>query len=156
VAPFGALFDLVSTPTPLPLTHIIVVSAFPIFPSDDSRFIQRDRFPSEPKFRAIADRMTSLISEAGATSDIRLARSALAMRKAGLDTADVWAATGLRVSDPIPVLIELVPHSRLGWRPLSFNADDMKQMLERGYEEARAELLAQFAKDTAGPLSRPH
>jgi predicted acylesterase/phospholipase RssA len=146
VAPFEALFEIAAQPPEIHLTHVVVVSAFPLFPSNDDSAVQGHRFPNNPKFKAVGDRMNVLISEAGASADIRLARAAVAMRCVGTSTAEVEVATGLRIPGSSPILIELLPSSRLGWEALQFRVQDMKMMYDRGLEEGRMQLLAQISE----------
>ncbi len=144
MAPFNALFDVAFRERALHLTHVIVVSAFPMFPSDDKDPVQDHQFPPNPKFKAIGDRMNVLLSEAGASATIRLARAAIALRKAGLDPAEVQALTGMRISTEPPQLIELMPTSRLGWEALDFCQRDMTLMYKRGQLEACHSLATQL------------
>lgn len=140
VAPFAALFDLAAMEPAIPLTHVVVISAFPWFPGGETDPVQAHTFPNSPKFRAIGDRMNALLSEASATTEIELARAALALRRAGTDPAAVARLTGLTIPYPPPTLIELVPESRLGWEAFDFNQDDMRRMHKRGYDEAMVTL----------------
>ncbi len=157
VAPFSALFDVAAESPELHLTHVIVVSAFPSFPSNDRpdpSATPRDHdlvhyrpFPHNPKFKAISDRMIALFSEAGATADTRLTRAAVALRTAGLSADAVQRLTGLRISGNPPRLIELAPSSRLGWEALNFRTESMSDMFKLGVEQATDELEKQLGSD---------
>lgn len=136
VAPFEALFDLAALEPAIPLTHVVVISAFPFFPGDETDPVQTHVFPLEPKFRATGDRMNALLSESAATKEISLTRAALALRRAGTDAAAVARLTGLNVPYDAPELVELVPKHRLGWEAFDFRQDEMRRMHRRGYEEA--------------------
>ncbi len=136
VAPFSALFDLAATEPAIRLTHIVVISAFPKFPGGETDPVQAHRFPDRPKFRAIGDRMNALLSESAATTEIELARAAIALRCMRVGAADVADLTGLTIPDAPRELIELAPKGRLGWEAFDFNRDDMRRMHRRGYEEA--------------------
>jgi predicted acylesterase/phospholipase RssA len=135
VAPFRTLFELAAREPAISLTHIVVISAFPIFPGKEGDSVQKHAFPSNPKFRAIGDRMNALLSEAGASSEINLAKTALALRARGAAPEEVKAASGFFVSDPVPQLIVLAPKERLGWEAFRFVPAEMSEMYRRGYEE---------------------
>jgi predicted acylesterase/phospholipase RssA len=140
VAPFEALFDLASVEPPIPLTHVAVISAFPDFPGSETKPVQRAPFPSHPKFRAVGDRMNALLSEAASSTDIKLARAAIALRHEGVDAPTVRRLTGFMILGPAPTLIVLAPKERLGWEAFRFDSAEMATMYRRGYEEASAEL----------------
>ena len=150
VAPFSALFDTAAAEPRIPLTHVVLISAFPMFPSTDLNAVQDRVFPETPKFKTISDRMIALLSEAGASSDARLARAAIALRVAGVSGEEVQRVTGLRIAEPPPVLIELRPASRLGWEVLRFRRAEMGKMVERAKAEVREQLARQLPE-----LNRP-
>jgi len=135
VAPFTALFDLAAMEPAIPLTHVVVISAFPMFPGSEPNPVQRDVFPDGPAFRAIGDRMNALLSESAATTEIELARAAVELRRVGSDPASVARLTGMSIPYAPPTLIELAPKTRLGWEAFEFNQDDMRRMYRRGYDE---------------------
>jgi predicted acylesterase/phospholipase RssA len=136
-APIAALFDLSALAPSIVLTHVVVISSFPWFPSDDSDPVQGHEFPPDPKFGSIGDRMNALMSEANATKDTRLAWAAIELKKAGLSEPDVFEITGHHINAP-PELIRLFPTTRLGWQAFEFVAAEMRAMQTRGCEEAAA------------------
>lgn len=143
VAPLRALFDLAGESSPIILTNVVVISAFPAFPSIDTDSVQKDTFPDNPKFHAVGDRLNVLLSEAAATNDISLARAALALRSAGVGVEAVAAMTGFKIPGIAPRLTVLAPRSRLGWQALRFDPSEMSEMYQRGYEEASRQLRDQ-------------
>lgn len=140
-APVRTLFEVAAIPPSIGLTHLLVVSSFPWFPSDDSDPVQAKIFPAAPKFGSIGDRMNALMSEANATKDTRLAWAAIELRKAGRSEAEVYEITGHRVGAP-PELIKLFPKRRLGWQAFEFALPEMKAMQKRGCVEAAETLGA--------------
>lgn len=138
IAPFAALFELAAIEPAIPLTHVVLVSAFPEFPGGEVGSVQEGDFPMKPDFREIGDRMATLLAEAGVAKDLALVRAAIALRRAGEDGESVRSATGLFIPGEAPELIELLPTGRLGWKALEFRRDDMREMFERGYHEGRA------------------
>jgi len=139
--PARTLFEVASLEPAIRLTHVVVVSSFPWFPSDDSDPIQGKPFPTTPKFGSIGDRMNALMSEANATKDTRLAWAAIELRKAGRTAAEVADITGHDITDA-PELIRLFPKHRLGWQAFDFSTAEMIAMQKRGCEEASAILGA--------------
>ena len=158
VAPFEALLETAAREPAIKLTHIVAISAFPEFPAAERDPVQVGEFPQSPAFKAIGDRMNVLLSEASATKEIGLVRAAIALRHAGVPSDEVKAATRIAfpcpqpdANDPPtwgdqhcppPVLVVLAPDQRLGWRALSFDPDEMREMLDRGRVQARAKLEA--------------
>ncbi len=139
--PVRTLFDIAAIDPPIALTHVVVVSSFPWFPSDDQDPVQADEFPEDPKFGSLGDRMNALMSEASATKDTRLAWAAIELRKAGRTEDEVLEITGHRVGEP-PELLRLFPEQRLGWQAFNFTPAEMRAMQRRGCEEAAATLGA--------------
>lgn len=139
--PVRTLFDIAAIDPPIALTHVVVVSSFPWFPSDDLDPVQADEFPDDPKFGSLGDRMNALMSEASATKDTRLAWAAIELRKAGRSEDEVLEITGHRVAEP-PELIRLFPKRRLGWQAFVFTPTEMKVMQKRGCAEAAGALGA--------------
>ena len=138
-APVRTLFEVAAMRPKIALTHVVVVSSFPWFPSDDGDPVQAKVFPVNPKFGSIGDRMNALMSEASATKDTRLAWAAIELRKDGRSEKAVHRITGHRVGPP-PTMIRLFPKRRLGWQAFEFVVADMKKMQKRGCTEA-AEIL---------------
>jgi len=142
VAPFGPLFELANAGSPITLTHVIVISSYPLFPSRDT---PANPFPSQdyPSFMNVGLRFDTLLSEAAVTRDIQITRAALALRQKGMNQSDVEQMTGLSIAaDPLPVLIEALPTDRLNWDDGEFNPKETKIMRNRGYDEAKAVFLS--------------
>jgi predicted acylesterase/phospholipase RssA len=146
VAPFGPLFKLANGALPNPvspiaLTHVIVISSYPLFPSADD---PANPFPPQkyPSFKNVGMRFDTLLSEAAVTRDIQIARAALALRKGGMSQKAVEQMTGLSIADPLPVLIEAVPTGRLNWDDGEFKPKETTKMRDRGYREAKAVFLS--------------
>ena len=135
-APFDVLFNLVAAAPAIPLTHVVVISAYPIFPALAAPGVPR--FPPKPNFEQIGLRFDTLISEASATKDIRLARAALRLRAAGQSEKDVRDLTGLTIPDPPPVLIEAAPEKKLGWDNAGVDRTVMQDLAAAGESRARA------------------
>jgi predicted acylesterase/phospholipase RssA len=133
-APFEALFEVASRAPQIDLTHVIVISSYPYFPGSDHT---AKPFPMDPKFKTIGLRFDSLLSEASATKDIRIARAAIALRGLNVTGPDVMAMTGLSIPGNPPKLIEAVPRERMGWDNGEFVPSDMKRMRKLGYSEAK-------------------
>jgi predicted acylesterase/phospholipase RssA len=146
-APIAALFELAWGPPSIALTHVVVISSFPWFPSDDSNPVQGHDFPADPTFGSIGDRMNALMSEANASKDTLLASAAIELRKAGLTEPRVFDVTGYHIPG-MPQLIKLFPSKRLGWQAFEFVPAEMKAMQMRGCQEAAAVLGA--AVDCSG------
>jgi predicted acylesterase/phospholipase RssA len=140
VAPFWSLFGISALAPPIRVTRIVVVSAFPDFPGDESHPVQKDAFPSDPKFQAIGDRTVTLLSEAAASHEIKLAKAAIALRRLGKSADEVRDVTGMQIREPIPEILVLAPRARLGWRAFRFEPTEMDEMYRRGYEEGRTEV----------------
>jgi len=167
VAPIADLLELAARAPVVPLTHIVVISAFPEFPAAELDAVQEDVFPDDPSFMAIGDRMNALLSEAAVTKELDLLRAAAALCRAGLTADEIAATTRLalpcriapgdapstraaRAGSP-PALVVLAPAQRLGWRALRFAPAEMAEMVRRGRDEARAALRAGLA---AAPAQR--
>jgi len=136
VAPFGPLFELANAGPPIALTHVIVISSYPLFPSSDD---PANPFPSQmdPPFMNVGLRFDTLLSESALTRDIQIARAALALRNGGMSQNAVEQMTGLSIAAPLPVLIEAVPTGRLNWDDGQFKPKETKKMRNRGYREAK-------------------
>lgn len=137
--PVRELFELVGYSPPIRLTHVVVVTAMPVFPATERGRIQQGDFPDQPDFRAVNERAIQLLSEASAAKDVALLKSAVRLRELGVSQQEVENLTGLRIPAGLQLTI-LRPAERLGWRSLEFNRDDMRAFLERGYREAREQL----------------
>jgi predicted acylesterase/phospholipase RssA len=134
-APFNVLFALASTAPAIPLTHVIVISAYPFFPGPPAP--GTPKFPGRPNFEKIGLRFDTLVSEASATKDTLLARAALGLRALGQSEKSVRDLTGLTIPSPPPVLIEAAPKNKLGWDNATVNRLQMKRLAALGYREAR-------------------
>jgi predicted acylesterase/phospholipase RssA len=134
-APFNVLFALASTAPAIPLTHVIVISAYPFFPG--SAAPGTPKFPRKPNFEKIGLRFDTLVSEASATKDTLLARAALKLRALGQTESNVRDLTGLTIPSPPPVLIEAAPKNKLGWDNATVNRVQMKHLAALGEREAR-------------------
>jgi predicted acylesterase/phospholipase RssA len=132
VAPFQALFDLVTHSPNLHLTHIVVFSAFPLFPSTDLGQAQTHVFPAHPQFGDIGARMDALISESSVTKEVHLVCAAIELRKREVSVERVRELTGLSIPTVPKELILIAPSGRLGWDNLKFDKNEMKEMFERG------------------------
>ena len=136
VAPFGPLFELANAGSPIAMTHVIVISSYPLFPSRDT---PANPFPPQdyPSFMNVGMRFDTLLSEAAVTRDIQIARAALALRNGGMNQSDVEQMTGLSIAaDPLPVLIEAVPTDRLNWDDGVFKPKETTKMRNRGYRRS--------------------
>lgn len=138
-APFNALLRTAALETPLALTHILLMSSYPLFPSAD-----QVPFKSSPKFMDIGFRFDSLVSEANVTRDTRIARAALGLRQQGVRQSEVERMTGLDIADPVPKLIEVVPQKRLDWNNSNYESNQMKSWVEEGRLVAKQVLAAEF------------
>jgi hypothetical protein len=143
VAPFKLLFDRANVNPPVALTHVIVISSYPLFPSTDKAHPLPPNW--RPSFKNVGMRFDTLLSEAAVTRDIQIARAALALRNKGMNQSDVEQMTGLSIAaDPLPVLIEAVPTDRLNWDDGEFKPKETKIMRNRGYDEAKTVFLKQL------------
>jgi predicted acylesterase/phospholipase RssA len=131
VAPFQAMFDLAAQSPQINLTQIIVFSAYPEFPSQDSGQVQH-AFPAKPQFGDIGSRMDALISESSITKEVRLASAAIELRKRAVSAERVKDLTGFYIPNAPEELILVAPDSRLGWDNLKFDKIEMKKMFEQG------------------------
>jgi predicted acylesterase/phospholipase RssA len=132
VTPIQLLFDLAARSPEIELTQVIVFSAYPPFPSDDSRPVQTKRFPGRPNFGDTGSRMDALISESSITKEVALAWAAIELRKAGVTAQKVRERTGLYILRAPRELVLIAPDTRLGWDNLKFDKGEMRQMFERG------------------------
>jgi len=132
VTPFQAFFDLAAHAPEVDLTQVIVFSAYPVFPSDDSAPVQKEPFPKQPQFGAIGARMDALISESSISKEVALAWAAIELRRAGVSAEKVKERTGLYIPKPPRELILVAPDTRLGWDNLKFDPAQMRQMFDRG------------------------
>lgn len=134
-APFNVLFDLAARAPAIPLTHVIVISAYPFFPGSPGP--GTPGFPGRPNFEEVGLRFDTLLSEASATKDILLARAALVLRGLRQTEKSVRELTGLTIPSPPPALIEAAPENRLGWDNAGVDSGKMKQLAVLGEKEAR-------------------
>jgi predicted acylesterase/phospholipase RssA len=136
-APFDALFAAAALPEcPVEFTHVILLSSWPAFPGQDAGGVQQGEYPPKARLLQIADRFNTVLSEAGATRDLRSAGSALKLRAVGVSVAEVQQITGLAVPGT-PKLIVVRPDVRLGWRANRFVQGEMKAMVARGWERGK-------------------
>lgn len=139
--PFGALFDVAAEAPAIPLTHVIAFSCFPLFPGPDG---SGPSFPKKPNFLKVGLRFDTILAEANATKDIRLARAALALLAQGASPAAVAGLTGLSIQGTPPVLIEAVPSVRLGWDNGEFQKPKMQNWRAAGHADGHALFTAKL------------
>jgi predicted acylesterase/phospholipase RssA len=132
VAPLQALFDMAAQAPAVPLTHVIVISPYPLYPGSESAPVQQKRLPSQPNFGEIASRTGALIAESSISKEIALAWAAISLRNSGVSAEKVKERTGLNVAHPPAELIIIAPDTRLGWNTLKFNHGEMREMFVRG------------------------
>jgi predicted acylesterase/phospholipase RssA len=134
LSPFQALFEIASSSDAIALTHIIVFSAYPQFPTadaDEAHRIQKP-YPVRPKFGAIAARMDALISESSVSKEVALVWAAIELRKKGVSAEIVYKQTGFKIPTPPSNMIIFAPEQRLGWDNLRFNKTEMGKMAKLG------------------------
>jgi predicted acylesterase/phospholipase RssA len=138
--PFDQLFAVAGREPAIPLTHVVAINSYPLFPGRPGPASpQHDPFPNDPCFGDTGVRFDSLLSEAESTKDIRLARAALKLRGLGVSRSDVETLTGLSIADPVPqALIEAVPQERMGWNNSVYDPASMGVMESLGLSEATA------------------
>jgi len=136
VAPFKAFFDLAARPNAIPLTHVIVFSAYPQFPTpdpDEAHRIQKI-YPTHPKFGDIGARMDAVISESSISKEVALVWAAIELRNKGVSAEIVYQQTGFNMPTPPRSLIIYAPQQRLGWDNLHFDKTEMGRMAKLGYQ----------------------
>jgi len=132
VAPFQALFDIASHAPEILLTHVIVISPYPLYPGSGSKPAQQKPFPTKPNFAEIGSRTGALIAESSISKEIALAWAAISLRTAGVSGEKVRERTGLNIAYPPSELTILAPDGRLGWDTLRFDPKEMQVMFMRG------------------------
>ena len=132
VAPFQALFDIASQSPEIRLTHVIVISPYPLYPGSKSKPAQQKPFPAKPNFGEIGSRTSALIAESSISKEIALAWAAISLRTAGVSAEKVKERTGLNVAYPPAELTILAPDGRLGWDMLRFDPNEMQVMFMLG------------------------
>ena len=132
VAPFQALFYLSSQAPEIRLTHVIVISPYPLYPGSESKPAQQKPFPAKPNFGEIGSRTGALIAESSISKEIALAWAAISLRTAGVSGEKVRERTGLNIAYPPSELTILAPNGRLGWDTLRFDPNEMRVMFVRG------------------------
>ena len=143
VSPFQALFDVAARPDVIALTHIIVFSAYPQFPTadpDEAHRIQKP-YPVRPNFGAIGARMNSLLSEFSVSKEVALVWAAIELRKKGVSADIIYQQTGFNIPMPPSSLIIFAPQQRLGWDNLKFNKTEMAKMAKLGRQASPRVLL---------------
>jgi len=136
VSPFQALFDIAARPDTIALTHILVFSAYPQFPTadaDEAHRIQKP-YPLRPKFDAVGARTNSLVSESSVRKEVALVWAAIELRKKGVSAEIVYQQTGFNIPVPPSSLIIFAPQQRLGWDNLHFNRAEMAKMAKLGHQ----------------------
>jgi predicted acylesterase/phospholipase RssA len=143
VAPFKAFFDVAARPEAIAVTHLVVISAYPQFPTPDSNDSQRIQkpYPSHPKFGAIGARMDAVISESSISKEIALVWAAIELRNKGLSAETVYLQTGFNMPTPPRSLIVYAPQQRLGWDNLRFNIKEMREMADLGLKASPRVLI---------------
>jgi len=131
VAPFQAFFDLAAQSPEVGITQLIVVSAYPAFPSDDSASVQK-HYPAHPNFGDIGARMDATISESSISKEIALAWAAIELRNAGVTADRVKERTGFYIPKPPKELVVIAPVKRLGWNNLRFDPAEIGKMYTLG------------------------
>ena len=140
VAPFQAFFDLAAQSPEVEITQLIVVSAYPAFPSDDSASVQK-KYPAHPNFGDIGARMDATISESSISKEIALAWAAIELRKAGVTADQVKERTGFYIPKPPKELVVIAPVKRLGWNNLRFDPTEMGKMFTLGENASPQKLV---------------
>jgi hypothetical protein len=136
-APFDALFAAAALPEcPVEFTHVILLSSWPAFPGQDAGGVQQGEYPPRARLLQIADRFNTVLSEAGATRDLRAASAAVKLRSLDVPVEEVQQITGLAVRGK-PQVIVVRPDVRLGWRANRFVQEEMKTMVARGREKGK-------------------
>ena len=131
-APLQALFDIAAQAPAVRLTHVVVISPYPIYPGSESSPAQQKPFPAKPHFGDIVSRTGALIAESSISKEIALAWAAISLRTDGLSAEMVKERTGLNIAYPPAELTILAPVSRLGWDVLRFDPDEMNAMFMDG------------------------
>jgi predicted acylesterase/phospholipase RssA len=141
VAPFQALFDIASRAPEVRLTHVIVISPYPLYPGSESKPAQKKPFPAKPNFGEIGLRTGALVAESSISKEIALAWAAISLRTAGVSAKKVKERTGLNIAYPPAELTILAPNGRLGWNMLRFDPDEMQVMFMQGLNAAPRALI---------------
>lgn len=141
VTPFQAFFDLVARSPEIELTHVLVFSAYPPFPSSDTGAAQKKPYPGRPQFGDIGARMDALISESSISKEISLAWAAIELRNKGVSADKVRERTGLYIPKAPQELILYAPKTRLGWDNLKFDKSEMTEMFNRGRDATPRNLI---------------
>jgi hypothetical protein len=138
-APFDTLFQI-QVQQQIRLTHVLLISSYPVFPGSDARPAQAVRFPSDPHIGEIAARFDSVLSEASVTTQTRLACQTLGLHAAGHSADHIRKQTGIHppytAGGQNPQLVCAFPCERMGFDPNRFNETEMGEMRKRGSDQS--------------------